>query len=56
MLGKFRKNDSSIAIWLENICRLTNKEIFNEILQNKGLIISEYENNVSADSKVFGKK
>ena len=52
-LENFGKTIAVLPSGLENICRLTNKEIFNEILQNKGLIISEYENNVSADSKKF---
>ncbi len=52
-LENFGKTIAVLPSGLENICRLTNKEIFDEILQHKGLIISEYENNVSADSKKF---
>lgn len=38
---------------LKNICHATNKILINEIIQNEGVIISEYENNITANSERF---
>ena len=38
---------------LNNICKATNKNLIKPILDNNGVIISEYENFVSADSTKF---
>ncbi len=38
---------------LENICKVTNKTLINDIINNNGVIISEYENSVMANSKKF---
>ena len=38
---------------LDNIYPKQNKKLFDEILENDGLIITEYENNVKAESKKF---
>lgn len=38
---------------LKNICRATNKNLIMPILKNNGVIISEYESSISADSAKF---
>ena len=38
---------------LDNIYPKQNKKLFDEILENNGLVITEYENNVKAESKKF---
>lgn len=38
---------------LKNICKATNKVLINEIIKNNGAVISEYENNINADSNKF---
>ena len=38
---------------LKNICKLTNKILIEEIIKNGGAVISEYENNIQADSDKF---
>ena len=38
---------------LKNICRATNKNLIIPILKNNGVIISEYESSISADSAKF---
>ena len=38
---------------LKNICRATNKNLIIPILKNNGVIISEYEHSISADSAKF---
>lgn len=38
---------------LENICKATNKGLIQEIINNGGAVISEYENNVQADYNKF---
>ena len=38
---------------LKNICRTTNKNLIMPILKNNGVIISEYESSISADSAKF---
>lgn len=38
---------------LKNICSATNKKLINEILENNGVIISEYENDIIANSERF---
>ena len=38
---------------LKNVCKATNKILIDEIINNEGVIISEYENNTNADSDKF---
>lgn len=38
---------------LKNICSATNKILINQIIENNGVIISEYENNITANSERF---
>lgn len=38
---------------LENICKATNQKLINRIINNGGAIVSEYEDNVMADSNKF---
>ena len=38
---------------LKNICKATNKVLIEEIIKNDGAIISEYENDIEADSNKF---
>lgn len=38
---------------LENICSATNKILINEIIENGGAVISEYDNNTKADYNKF---
>lgn len=38
---------------LENICSATNKILINDIIENGGAVISEYDNNTKADSNKF---
>ena len=38
---------------IKNICKATNKMLIEEIIKNDGAIISEYENNIKADSNKF---
>lgn len=38
---------------LKNICKATNKMLIDEIIRNDGAVISEYENDIEADSNKF---
>lgn len=38
---------------LDNICNATNKMLIEKIVKNGGIVISEYENDVKADSRKF---
>ncbi len=38
---------------IKNICKATNKMLIEEIIKNDGAVISEYENNIKADSNKF---
>ena len=52
-LKNFGKTIAVLPSGLENICNATNKILIDEILASGGAVISEYENNISADSNKF---
>ena len=52
-LKKFGKTIAVLPSGLENICKATNQTLINNILENNGVIISEYENKTKATSSKF---